>query len=59
MQYINEYYLYEKHETIFTDYEMFVNPKPSKCIECGACMGHCPQSLDIIKAMNEAASIFE
>ncbi|MDR2456890.1 MAG: aldo/keto reductase [Clostridiales Family XIII bacterium] len=58
MNYINEYYLYEKNETVSTDYKMFIDPKPSKCIECGNCMSHCPQSLDIIKAMQEAVSIF-
>ena len=33
--------------------------KPATCIQCGACEGHCPQHLPIIKIMARCAEIYD
>lgn len=59
--YLNEYYSFDKNEKVVFDYKTFCNPKrpASSCIACRKCMEKCPQGLDIVKALKEAASIFE
>ena len=32
---------------------------PADCIACGACMGHCPQGIEIPKFMSELAAAME
>lgn len=35
------------------------NGKPSECIACGQCEGHCPQHLPIIENMRKVSELFE
>ena len=33
--------------------------KPSDCIGCGACTGHCPQNIEVPKIMEELAGLIK
>ena len=33
--------------------------KPADCIQCGACMGHCPQSIQIPDVMTKVVEMEE
>jgi predicted aldo/keto reductase-like oxidoreductase len=46
------------HYDFITGHEIGAG-KPATCVECGACEGHCPQHLPIMKIMKEAAEIFD
>jgi predicted aldo/keto reductase-like oxidoreductase len=41
------------------EHEIPAKEKPANCIECGACEGHCPQHLPIIKSLKVAAAEIE
>jgi len=57
----NEWFLYDGNEKIKADFNTFtpVGKRPSNCIDCKACEGHCPQSLPISEIMVKAKEIFE
>lgn len=51
--------MYGLTDKIRSEFKMFVKPKPSACIKCGKCEDACPQNLEIMKAMDETAAIYE
>lgn len=61
IQRYNDWFVYEKNPKIRKDFHAFVPPKgrPSVCLDCKACEGHCPQHLPISGIMKEAKEIFE
>ena len=58
--YYNDWFLFDGNPKIAEDYEMWISPKarPSICIECKACEGHCPQQLPISEIMKKASATF-
>ncbi|MDR3364601.1 MAG: aldo/keto reductase [Clostridiales Family XIII bacterium] len=59
MDFRNSYNLYGKTDKMQSEFNMFVNPKPSDCVACGKCEEECPQHLEIVRAMRETAGFFE
>jgi predicted aldo/keto reductase-like oxidoreductase len=57
----NDWYLYEGNHKVKADFDMWMSPdrRPSACIACKACEGHCPQHLPISDIMVKAKEIFE
>jgi predicted aldo/keto reductase-like oxidoreductase len=55
----NEEALYDCFEQTQTEIRMFVDPKPSACIECKKCEDICPQHLPIAEIMSETAARYE
>lgn len=59
--YYNDWFLFDGNPKISADFNMWISPKarPSLCVECKACEGHCPQQLPISEVMKKAATLFE
>lgn len=59
--YYNDWFLFDGNPKISADFNMWISPKsrPSLCVECKACEGHCPQQLPISEVMKKASAIFE
>lgn len=59
--YYNDWFLFDGNSKISADFNMWISPKarPSLCVECKACEGHCPQQLPISEVMKKASAIFE
>ncbi len=57
----NDWFLYEGNQKVKNDFAMWVSPKarPSACIDCKACEGHCPQQLPVSDIMKKAKELFE
>lgn len=55
----NEYKIYANRNSINWSYNNVTRErgKPSECIACGACEGHCPQKIGIIDNLKEFAGI--
>lgn len=58
---VNELRIYENMEQAKWRYKMALNRggKASECVACGQCEGACPQQLQIISHMQEAAGLFD
>jgi predicted aldo/keto reductase-like oxidoreductase len=59
LEYRNNWDLFAGNPSLKADWKIFIQDKPSACIECGECEQKCPQSLQIKKAMKETAEIYE
>lgn len=59
--YYNDWFLFDGNPKISADFNMWISPKarPSLCVECKACEGHCPQQLPISDVMKKASALFE
>ncbi|QOX64469.1 aldo/keto reductase [Anoxybacterium hadale] len=59
--YYNDWFLFDGNPKISADFNMWISPKarPSLCVGCKACEGHCPQQLPISEVMKKAATLFE
>lgn len=57
----NNYLVYSSAETQMRSFKMNTKGRglPSDCIECRACEGVCPQHLEIVDYLKQAASVFE
>ncbi len=56
--YYNDWSVYEKNPSTKFEYDTWLTKHGSDCIGCGACEEKCPQSLEIIQAMKDAAEAF-
>lgn len=58
---LNTHTVYGNDMAVHQSYQQAVKDggKAGDCIECGACESVCPQHLEIIKALAEAAEVFE
>ncbi|MCB6994029.1 aldo/keto reductase [bacterium 210820-DFI.6.37] len=61
INFYNEWFLYEGNPKIKADYPVWLTEgrRPSDCVACKACEGHCPQHLPISEIMAKTAEIFE
>ena len=55
----NEASMFESLKKQKYAYEMFLDPKPSACLDCKECEEKCPQHLHISEIMAETAEMFE
>ena len=59
IEFRNSYDLYGNKAKRKSEFNFQVAVKPSACTACGKCEAECPQHLEIIKVMKEAAEIYE
>ncbi|HML36398.1 MAG TPA: aldo/keto reductase [Bacillota bacterium] len=57
----NDWHVYEENPKIKRDFKIWVpeSGRPSVCMDCKACEGHCPQHLPVSEIMKKATEIFE
>ncbi|MBP6491554.1 MAG: aldo/keto reductase [Clostridia bacterium] len=57
----NDWFLFEGNKKIMDDFYTWIPPKsrPSVCVDCKACEGHCPQQLPVSDIMKKAEDLFE
>ena len=55
----NEVSMFDSLEKQKYGYEMFLDPKPSVCLDCKVCEEKCPQHLHVSEIMAETVKMFE
>lgn len=57
---LNHYTVYNNPEAAKKQYDRAVKDggKASECLQCGQCMEHCPQHIDIIETLKKAPELF-
>jgi len=59
MDFRNSYDIYGNKAKRKSEFGFQVSVKPSSCTACGKCEAECPQHIEIIRVMREAAEIYE